>query len=273
MVTSRGCPYRCTFCDRALFGSRYRFHSVDYIIEMIRRYRDAHGIEHFIFYDDNFTANKAHLTALCEAIMQLPFRITFTCDARADLVNAQMLALMKRAGAWMISYGIETANPELLKLLDKSLSLEKAAAAIRLTSEAGILTKGLFMIGVPGETERTIEATKAFIRELPFDMINLSKFTPYPGSEIYRDISRYGRFEDVWKKMSAMNFVFWPNTVDRQVLERENNAILVEFYRNGRRARRIIHKTINRRDAARLLRVLFLKATGAVRDAFATDDA
>jgi anaerobic magnesium-protoporphyrin IX monomethyl ester cyclase len=268
LVTSRGCPYHCTFCDRALFGNRYRFHGVPYVTEMIRRYREAHGIDHFIFYDDNFTANRAHLTELCEAIARLPFRITFSCDARADLVDTEMLALMKRAGAWMISYGIETANPELLKLLDKSLSLERAARAIRLTSEAGIITKGLFMIGVPHETERTIERTKEFIRELPFDLINLSKFTPYPGSDIYRDIARYGRFEDKWDKMSAMNFVFWPNTVTPEVLERESNAILVGFYRNSRRARRIIRRTMNRRDAARLLSVLVLKITGTARDIF-----
>ncbi len=175
-----------------------------------------------------------------------------------------MLALMKRAGAWMISYGIETANPELLKLLDKSLSLERAARAVHLTREAGIITKGLFMIGVPGETGADHRADEGVHRRLPFDLINLSKFTPYPGSEIYRDISQYGRFEDDWKKMSAMNFVFWPNTIDREVLERESNAILIEFYRNPRRARSIIRETINRRDAGRLLRVpLFLKATGS----------
>ncbi len=272
LVTSRGCPYHCTFCDRGIFGNRYRFHSVPYIVDMIRRLRAAHGIDHFIFYDDNFTANKSHLEGLCEAIMRLPFRITFACDARADLVDGQMLALMKRAGAWMISYGIETANPELLKLLDKSLSLDRAARAVHLTKEAGIITKGLFMIGVPGETPQTIERTKAFIRQLPFDLINLSKFTPYPGSEIFHNISRYGRFEDDWKKMSGMNFVFWPNTVDRAVLERESNAILVEFYKKPRRMKHIVRHTINRRDAVRLAQVLFLKATGALWDIFHTNE-
>jgi anaerobic magnesium-protoporphyrin IX monomethyl ester cyclase len=268
LVGSRGCPYHCTFCDRGIFGNRYRFHSIPYIVDMIRRLRDAHGVDHFIFYDDNFTANKSHLAGLCEAIMRLPFRITFACDARADLVDAEILALMKRAGAWMISYGIETANPELLKLLDKSLSLDRAARAVRLTKEAGILTKGLFMIGVPGETAETIERTKAFIRGLPFDLINLSKFTPYPGSEIYGSISQYGSFEEDWKNMSAMNFVFWPNTVERGVLERESNAIVAEFYREPRRMKSIVRKTMNRRDAGRIARVVFLKAAGALWDVF-----
>jgi anaerobic magnesium-protoporphyrin IX monomethyl ester cyclase len=271
LVTSRGCPFHCTFCDRGVFGNRYRFHSVAYIVDMIRWLKEGHGTDHFIFYDDNFTANKSHLAALCEAIIRLPFRITFACDARADLVDKEMLALMKRAGAWMISYGIESANPELLKLLDKSLSLDQAARAVNLTKEAGIVVKGLFMIGVPGETSQTIERTKAFIERLPFDLINLSKFTPYPGSDIHRTISQYGSFEDDWKKMSAMNFVFWPNTVDRQLLERESNAILAGFYGKPRRIMNLFRRTMNRHDAVRIARVVFLKVTGRLRDVFATN--
>lgn len=271
LVTSRGCPFHCAFCDRGIFGNRYRFHSVGYIVDMVRRLRDTYGIDHFIFYDDNFTAYKPHLAELCEAIARLPFRITFSCDARADLVDSQMLALMKRAGAWMISYGIESANPGLLELLDKSLSLERAARAVRLTREAGIMSKGLFMIGVPGETAQTIERTKAFIRRLPFDLINLSKFTPYPGSDIHRTISRYGTFEEDWKQMSAMNFVFWPNTVDPELLQRESNAIVVEFYGKPRRIGRIIGRTMNRRDAVRIAHAFALKAATLLRSAFSAD--
>jgi anaerobic magnesium-protoporphyrin IX monomethyl ester cyclase len=266
LVTSRGCPFQCAFCDRGVFGNRYRFHSVGYIVDMIRRLKEAHGIDHFIFYDDNFTADRSHLGALCEAIMRLPFSITFSCDARADLVDREMLALMKRAGAWMVSYGIESANPELLKLLDKSLSLDRAARAVRLTKEAGIIVKGLFMIGVPGETAETIGRTKAFIDRLPFDLINVSKFTPYPGSDIHRTISRYGSFDEDWKRMSAMNFVFWPNTIDREVLRRESEAVLAGFYKKSRRVRNILRLTMNRRDAGRIARLVFLKITGGLRD-------
>jgi len=271
LVTSRGCPFHCTFCDRGVFGNRYRFNSVEYIIEMIRRLRETYGIDHFVFYDDNFTANRSHLTALCEAIVRLPFRITFACDARADLVDKEILALMKRAGAWMISYGIESANPELLTLLDKSLSLDQAARAVRLTKEAGIIVKGLFMIGVPGETEKTIRRTKAFIGRLPFDLINVSKFTPYPGSEIHKTIVQYGDFEENWEQMSGMNFVFWPNTVDREVLIRESDAVLTDFYKNPRWMGRFVRRTMNRRDAGRLCRVLFLKLFGGLRGIFTAD--
>ncbi len=268
LMTSRGCPFRCTFCDRGLFGERYRFHSVPYIIEMIGRLRKEYGIDHFIFYDDNFTVNKKHLNDLCEGLLGLPFKITFSCDARADLVDSEMLALMKRAGAWMISYGIETANEDLLAFLDKTLSLEKAAEAVRLTSAAGIIAKGLFMIGVPGETRETIQRTRDFVREVPFDLINLSKFTPYPGCEIYADIRKYGEFVEEWKHMSGMNFVFWPDTVKREVLVKGNNAILEGFYRSPRRWRGIIHLIKTPSDVYRILLTLSLKLKQVIAGLF-----
>jgi anaerobic magnesium-protoporphyrin IX monomethyl ester cyclase len=259
LVTSRGCPYRCAFCDRALFGNRFRVHGVPYIIDIISRLVKEYGIGHFIFYDDNFTADRKHLFALCEALAKLPFRITFSCDARADLVDRETLGVMKRAGAWMISYGIETANPALLALLKKSLGLERAAEAVRLTRQSGILTKGLFMIGLPGETEETIKRTKDFVMSLPFDLINLSKFTPYPGCEIYDEIGKYGEFEEVWERMNAMNFVFWPSTIGRETLAREADALLRDFYRSPKRWRGIIRLMRNGRDALRLLLALSYK--------------
>jgi anaerobic magnesium-protoporphyrin IX monomethyl ester cyclase len=268
LVTSRGCPYRCTFCDRALFGNHFRAHGVPYIVDIISRLVKEYGIDHFIFYDDNFTADRKHLFALCEALSRLPFRITFSCDARADLVDRETLRVMKRAGAWMISYGIETADPRLLKLLNKSLTLERAAEAVRLTRQSGILTKGLFMIGLPGETEETIAETRDFIMGLPFDLINLSKFTPYPGCEIYDEIGKYGEFEEQWERMNAMNYVFWPSTIAREALIREGNTILRDFYRSPRRFWGIVHLMRSGRDASRLLVALFYKARHQIAGLF-----
>jgi radical SAM superfamily enzyme YgiQ (UPF0313 family) len=254
LVTSRGCPFSCIFCDRSLFGEKYRTHSVDYIIEMISRLKRDYNIKHIIFYDDNFTARKKHLRNLLEKIMGLPFPITWNCDARADQVDTELLADMKRAGAWMINYGVETANEELLKFLNKSLSLDRVVEAVHLTKEAGIRVKGLFMIGIPGETEKTIANTKAFLSRLPFDFINISKFTPYPGCEIYRNIQKYGEFEEEWSRMSAFNFVFWPSTIDRDVLIKKNKELLRDFYRDrriGREYARMLFR--NPHDSLRLL--------------------
>lgn len=255
LVTSRGCPFSCTFCDRAVFGKRYRHHSVDYIIEMIKRLKVDHGIDHIIFYDDNFTVDKDHLTRLLEEIMRLPFPITWNSDARTDLVNPELLRLMKRAGAFMINYGIETADPNLLESMEKTLSPETAARAVSMTIEAGIYVKGLFIVGAPGETRESLERTRDFISDLPFTLINASKYTPYPGCEAYGDIEKYGAFDEDWEKMNAMNFVFWPDTIDRESLVRGYNDLLKCFYKNPKQWK-TFKKMLkeNRFDRLRLLR-------------------
>lgn len=257
LVSSRGCPYRCTFCDRGVFGERYRFHGTDYIIEQIHRFKTDYGISHIIFYDDNFTIDRAHLEALMEAIIDLPFDVSFNCDARVDLVDRQLLDLMKRAGAWMINYGVESGSQEILNDLSKRVSLDRARQAIRLTHDAGIMVKGLFMIGVPGETEESLEATGRFIRELPFDFVNFSKYTPYPGCEDYETIREKGDLEESWELMNAVNLVFVPNTITKEALERASSSMVAAFYKNPQRWKaftKIIRK--NPRDRVNLLKMV-----------------
>ena len=257
LVSSRGCPYRCTFCDRGVFGERYRFHGIDYIIEQIRRFKTEYDISHIIFYDDNFTIDRTHLEALMEAIINLPFDVTFNCDARVDLVDRQLLSLMKRAGAWMINYGIESGSQEILDDLSKRISLDRARQAVRLTSEAGIMVKGLFMIGVPGETEQSLAATGLLIQELPFDFVNFSKYTPYPGCEDYKTIREHGDFNETWELMNAVNLVFVPNTITKEALERASSDMVAAFYKNPRRWKaytKIIKK--NPRDRVNILKLL-----------------
>ncbi len=258
LVTSRGCPFSCTFCDRSVFGEKYRHHSVDYIIDMIKRLKVDHEISHIFFYDDNFTVNKRHFNELLEEILRLPFPITWNSDVRADLITMEQLKLMKSAGAWMVNYGIESADSAILESMEKSLSLEIATNAVKMTSEIGIHVKGLFIVGAPGETVESIKRTKDFISDLPFTLLNVSKYTPYPGSETYKDIREYGVFEEEWEKMNAMNFVFWPDTIERESLVWGYNDLLKGFYKNPKQWKTfnmMLRK--NRFDGARLI-----KATG-----------
>ncbi len=258
LVTSRGCPFSCTFCDRSVFGEKYRHHSVEYIIDMIKRLKVDYEIDHIIFYDDNFTANKKHFNELLEEILRLPFPITWNSDVRADLITLEQLKLMKKAGAWMVNYGIESADPALLESMEKSLSLETATNAVKMTSEAGIHVKGLFIVGAPGETVKSIRKTKDYISDLPFTLLNVSKYTPYPGSETYKDIRKHGVFEEEWEKMNAMNFVFWPDTSERESLVWGYNDLLIGFYKNPKQwkaFKMMLRK--NHFDGSRLL-----KATG-----------
>ena len=230
MVTSRGCPFQCIFCDRSVFGNRYRCYSADYVIKMIEELVERYGIRHIIFYDDLFAASGARIKTICEEIMSKKLNISWTCDSRVNTVTPETLALMKKAGCWEIAYGIESGSQKILDLVAKGITLEEIEKAVRWTHEAGLKVKGLFMMGHPLETRETIKETIDLAKRLPFDIINISKFTPFPGTEIYKDAHKYGQFSPDWKKMNAMNFVFIPHGWTEKELDWEYKKAIAKYY-------------------------------------------
>ncbi|HSR11711.1 MAG TPA: radical SAM protein, partial [Thermodesulfobacteriota bacterium] len=230
VLSSRGCPQACTFCDRSVFGNRYRFFSEDYLLEWIAQLSRRHGVRHLVFSDDQFAGSRERLVRLCERIAGAGLDLQWNCDARADSIDPHLLKLMKRAGCWMISYGIESWSEEMLGEVRKRISLEAAMQALRWTREAGIRTKGLFMIGFPGETESSLASTVSFVRRSPLDEINLSYVTPYPGTEIYRVLKRSPDFIENWERMNALHPVVRPRFLPEGALEKAYAGILRQFY-------------------------------------------
>ena len=231
IAASRGCPFHCKFCDTSTFGARVRHYSPKVVFQMMKHLHEKYGIRHIGFVDDLFLASKVRVTELCELLLESGLKITWSCTARVDTVKPDVLKIMKQAGCWEISFGLETGSNELLKKMDKLAEVEKSAQAIKWTDEAGIRTKGLFMLGFPGENENTIRQTKHFIRNIPMTIMNLTKFTPYPGSPIYRDLYGTNIRDDHWKKMNGMNFVWAPEGVTVKELDRHYQEILKAFYR------------------------------------------
>jgi radical SAM superfamily enzyme YgiQ (UPF0313 family) len=230
IAASRGCPFHCKFCDTSTFGARVRAYSPARVVEMIQHLSERWGVRHVMFVDDLFLASRVRVTEFCERLIASGLRITWTCAARVDTVKPGILALMKRAGCWEISFGLETGSNELLAAMDKVARVERSEEALRWTHAAGIRTKGLFMLGYPGESDETIRATRDFVRRIPMDMMNLTKFTPYPGSPIYVDL--YGtkiRAED-WRRMNGMNFVWSPEGFSVEALDRAYQRLLRAFY-------------------------------------------
>jgi radical SAM superfamily enzyme YgiQ (UPF0313 family) len=230
IAASRGCPFHCKFCDTSTFGARVRAYSPARVVEMIQHLHQRWGVRHVMFVDDLFLASRVRVTEFCERLIASGLRISWTCAARVDTVKPDILALMKRAGCWEIGFGLETGSNELLAAMDKVARVERSEQALRWTHEAGIRTKGLFMLGYPGENAETIRATRDFARRIPMDMMNLTKFTPYPGSPIYVDL--YGtkiRAED-WRRMNGMNFVWSPEGLSVEALDRAYQRLLRAFY-------------------------------------------
>ncbi len=227
VISARGCPYQCAYCDRSVFGRSFRFNSADYMVDLFQHLHDRFGIRHVNFYDDLFTLDRKRVAAFCQKLMGSGLRVTFNCAARAEHIDRDLLRLMKRAGCWMISLGVETGDAELLAAHRSCADLDMIRERIGWIKRAGIRAKGLFMLGLPGETEQSIDRSIAYVLSLPLDEFNLAKFTPFPGSPLYRDIRNHGRFDEKWELMNCLNFVFIPHGLTRDRLQERYR----EFYR------------------------------------------
>ncbi len=261
IAASRGCPFHCKFCDTSTFGASVRAYSPERVFEMMQHLSERWGIKHILFVDDLFTASKKRTTRLCELIINSGLQMTWSCASRVDVINPQTLKLMKQAGCWEMSFGLESGSNELLQKMDKSASLDKSVQAIQWAHEAGIRSKGLFMLGYPGENEDTISQTKAFVRSIPLTIMNLTKFTPYPGSPIYRDIYGTNIRDDHWEKMNGMNFLWTADGLTPERLDQAYRQILTSFYSQHRVAKS--YALLTMKNPRHLLRFLkFVAAMG-----------
>ena len=231
IAASRGCPFHCKFCDTSTFGAKVRYYSPKKVFEMMKYLRQRWGVRHIMFVDDLVLASRQRTTELCEMILADGLKMTWSCDARVDTVKPDLLQMMKKAGCWQIAFGLETGSDEMLIRMDKSARVAKSESAVEWTNAAGIRVKGLFMLGYPGETAESIDLTKDFVRRIPMTIMNLTKFTPYPGSPVYRELYGTSIRDDHWEKMNGMNFVWAPDGITVEELDRHYLELIAKFYR------------------------------------------
>lgn len=185
LITSRGCPYECTYCYKGVFGRKYRTRSASSVLEEIDELKTDYGARHLYFGDDIFMLHAERVGEICEGL--LGDELSWSCLARVDSVTPDLLALMKRAGCTQIHYGIESGVPEILKRIRKKIDLEAVERAVQWTREAGIRSKGYFMAGLPGDTEQSLARTLRFAKRLELDEVMFSLATPFPGTALWKE--------------------------------------------------------------------------------------
>ncbi len=211
-----------------MFRRSFRYNSADYLYRHLVYLKEKFGIRHINFYDDQFTFNRERVEEFCHKMIDSPLAMTFNCAVRAEHIDFELLLLMKEAGCWMISLGIETGDEDLLAQHRQNADLSMLADKIRLINKAGIRVKGLLMMGLPGETEESIKKSMDYVFSLPIDDFNLAKFTPFPGSPIYKNIHQLGSFTEDWERMDCMQFLFIPNGMDKDRME----EMFIDFYKS-----------------------------------------
>ncbi len=231
MVTSRGCLFQCSYCDRSVFKKGFRYNSAKYIYNHFKYLNQKFGVRHVNIYDDLFTTDEERVIELCGLLAKEPIDIQFNCAVRVGYAPDQLLKMLKDAGCLMVSLGIESAEPELLVKHKAGVTVETVKDTVARIQAAGLRAKGLFMMGLPGETEASIRRTSDFVLSLGLDDMNMAKFTPFPGAPLWKTIREEGTFEEDWEQMNCLNFVFVPKTIgSKEMLDQLYNEHVKRFY-------------------------------------------
>lgn len=232
-ITSRGCPYRCIFCER--LGKRFRAASAQYVIREIEDCLQL-GIDEIFFHDDTFTIDKKRVMEICRLIEERKLKFRFSLRSRVDTIDEEMIRALKRVGCRRISFGVESGVQRILDRIKKGITLKQAEDVFTLTKKYRITTLADFMIGHPDESLEDIYTTLNFAKRLNPDYVQFSITTPYPATELYREAISRGIVEkDIWREFTKnprKDFMppRWEQNLKREQLDLLLNKCYREFY-------------------------------------------
>lgn len=191
VMGSRGCPYRCSFCSRSVFGNTVRYREPIAVVDDVERLAKDWGIREVFFQDDTFNVNRKWAEEILKLIIKrkLNKKLCFRtpCRVNSKLIDLDLLDMMKEAGFWLIFYGVESGSQVMLDRMNKGTTIDEIKKAFRLTQEAGIKAEASFIVGLPGETADTIQDSIKLYKEIKPDWGSFTRAIPFPGTELYRE--------------------------------------------------------------------------------------
>jgi anaerobic magnesium-protoporphyrin IX monomethyl ester cyclase len=203
MITSRGCPFGCYFCDQSVFGKRWRGFSTDYIFLEMEHLKKNYGINFISFEDDNFLYSQKRTVSLCTKLIEKKLYIKWGCSARVDSINLKLLRLMKQAGCYNIFIGIESGSDKTLKFINKNTTIKEIRKAVNLIKKANLNVYGSFILGLPGESRQDILKSINFAKSLQLDGASFFLYNPYPNTILGSKAKKYGYISKDWRDYSA----------------------------------------------------------------------
>jgi radical SAM superfamily enzyme YgiQ (UPF0313 family) len=230
VLTSRGCPAGCRYCIKHVtYQASVRHRSPDHVLKELYMLKEM-GMHHIHFEADLFTVKKEFVYDLCNAIIKDGIKIRWSCNSRVDFVDAEELALMKRAGCFLIAWGLESGSEAVLKRARKGTTVQRIEEMIAASHKVGIKNWGYFIIGLPGETVETIQQTIALSKRIPVDIGLFHIATPYPGTPFYYEAVENGwidmqRWEDYdmyshtvlnYPNLSSKDLEYWARRAARE---------------------------------------------------------
>ncbi len=233
IMTSRGCPYRCTFCSQSIMPIKWRARTAENVIEEWRHLVHELGAEEIGVLDDSANIRRDRLMVLSDMLIENKLNHVpwiFVNGIRANLADKVLMAKLKEAGLLRTAFGVETGNPDMIKAIDKHVDHDTIRQAFKNCKEVGLQTIGFFIIGLPGDTRETMQDTIDFAIELDPLIANFSMMTPYPGTKVYEIVKREGKLlMDDWE-----DYVFFEQKA-RYEMGDLTAELMTEMYRKAYR--------------------------------------
>lgn len=221
IMTSRGCPFACSYC--ATNTKRVSYRPIEHILEEIKLVISNYGTGQFSFKDDSFTVNKKRVEQFCDKLLTDKFNINWECNTRVDLVNESLLVKMEKAGCNSIKVGIESGSERILKKMNKGITHEQVRNAARLFRKVGIHWTGYFMMGVPGETVEDVYKTLQLMYEVQPDFASIGVYEPFPGTAMFAEGIKQGLIKP---EMALMDFyTTLPNHYYKKDIRQQTDTI------------------------------------------------
>jgi anaerobic magnesium-protoporphyrin IX monomethyl ester cyclase len=234
MASSRGCPYRCTFCGSPVnMGNRLRFRSLPHVFAEMDMLRSNYGVKEFHFVDDMFNASKSRVMEFCTILKNKNWGInyTFPNGLRLNTIDEEMLVAMRESGAYAFTVGIESGSPRILAAMNKKLTVDMIREKVNLISKSGLEPSGFFLIGFPGETKEDMRMTLDFAKSLPIKRAHFSNFLPLPGTEATRELMERGELHTIqWGELAYSSVPYAPQGITKEELKAFQRRAFLEFH-------------------------------------------
>lgn len=237
IITSRGCPFGCTFCTCTAFsGRKIRARSAENVVKEMEYLINERGVKQIFIVDDNFTAFPKHVMEICRLIKERNIDVSWFCEGRVDTASEEMYKAMANAGCWLIFLGLESGSQQILDYYEKKTTVEKGWQAVALAQKAGIDVVGSFIVGAPIETEEDYQKTLDFIERADMDVLSISSLKVLPGTELWRrfeesgaikpsDWDKYFEIFDVFDGHSKEKIRRWMRTAEKGFYLRPNYIV------------------------------------------------
>jgi anaerobic magnesium-protoporphyrin IX monomethyl ester cyclase len=262
IITTRGCPFSCLFCSRAVRERNYSERSVENVIEEIKEITEKFKIKYITFMDETFTYNQERAENIAREILKNNLKIKWAAQTRVNLVSLQLLKIFKEAGCVNLSFGVESGKEEIRKILKKPISYSEYKEFVEMCKKAGIETNAYYMLGHPNETLQDIKETINFAKRLDTDYASFNITNIFPGSPLYEEMRKKNLIsENIWEEFTLGRKelpVYLPEGVKRRELEKMIGVAFRSFYFRPKIIYRKFKKLKNFSDFFHHLKIAFI---------------